>query len=382
VEWKIHVNITARARKVLLMKKNTSNFKEKKADRPSTRLPVKNLNRIDQPFDHEAVAAVAGPEYVRHMNRDGLALVPYEEVRKNIPGFYLPEDKCVWMRAGVINFRLCDYDYDCYNCPFDQAMISAMDEKIAPDQEERQSYWSRHIKERYRITARPCIHFLSGRIESPEKCSANYHCDHCPVHELMDKETLIGTSEKSANRNVSGFNVVEDYYYHFGHSWVHIEDDGYIKVGIDDFSSKVLGTADAINLPPKGGVLRRGEIGCVLNFNDKKAPIQSPVSGTVYAVNDKVLKQPAVAHDDPYHDGWLFILVPANIKSDLEGLYSGKECSQWMEKESQNLHELLGPGYKNLAATGGEPIDDIIGHFPEISWDRLVRTLFRAAEKR
>ena len=41
----------------------------------------------------------------------------------------------------------------------------------------------------------------------------------------------------------------------------------------------------------------------------------------------------------------------------------------------------IGPGYKQLAATGGEPIDDISGQFPEISWDRLVRTLFRTAEK-
>jgi hypothetical protein len=98
-------------------------------------------------------------------------------------------------------------------------------------------------------------------------------------------------------------------------------------------------------------------------------------------VNDKVLKQPAVAHDDPYHDGWLFMLDPSNIKSDLEGLYSGKEGFRWMEKENQNLLELIGPGYKQLAATGGEPIDDIFGHFPEISWNRLIRTLFRTAEK-
>jgi hypothetical protein len=129
-------------------------------------------------------------------------------------------------------------------------------------------------------------------------------------------------------------------------------------------------------------VLRQGEIGCVLNRDNKKASIQSPVSGTVYTVNNKVLKQPAVAHDDPYEDGWLFMLTPSNIKSDLEGLYSGKECFQWMEKESRNLHELLGPGYKDLTATGGEPIDDIFGNFSDISWDRLVRILFRTAEKR
>ena len=341
----------------------------------------KKLIGIDQPFDYKEVVAATGPEYVENLQHDGVTLVPYEKLKKNLPGFYLSEDKCVWMRAGVINFRLCDYDYDCYNCPFDNAMISAMSDNIVPDGKARQAYWLRHVKEKYKIAAAPCIHFLSGRIESPEECSGNYKCDYCTVHKLLDKETQMENSEGLAYRNVSGYKMVEDYYYHFGHSWIHIEDDGRIKVGVDDFTSKVLGSADAINLPPVGVFLRQGEIGSVLIRDDHKAPMQSPVSGTVCAVNDKVLKQPAVAHDDPYHDGWLFMLDPANIKPDLEGLYSGKECFQWMEKESQNLFELLGPGYKQLAATGGEPIDDIFGHFPEISWDRLVRTLFRTAEK-
>jgi len=354
------------------LKSNT----EKKKDVGS-----KRLIGIDQPFDYEKVVAVTGPEYVENLQHDGVALVLYEKLKKNLPGFYLSEDKCVWMRAGVINFRLCDYDYDCYNCPFDQAMISAMGEKIDSDREERQASWLRHVKEKYNVAGTPCIHFLSGRIESPEECSDNYTCEHCSVHELLEKETPVATSERAAYKNASGFRMVEDYYYHFGHSWAHIEGDGGIKVGVDDFTSKVLGAVDAITLPPKGVFLRQGEIGCVLTRNEKKAPIQSPVSGTVTAVNDKVLKQPAVAHDDPYHAGWLFMLDPANITPDLEALYSGTESFKWMEKENQNLHELLGPGYKELAATGGEPIDDIFGNFPGISWDRLVRTLFRTAEK-
>ena len=352
-----------------------SNKKKKKGRGPE------RLIGMDQPFDYETVVSVTGPEYVENLQHDGITLVPYEKLKKNLPGFYLSEDKCVWMRAGVINFRLCDYNYDCYNCPFDQGMISAMGEKIAPGEEERQASWLRHVKERYNVTERPCIHFLSGQITSPEKCSENYTCGQCPVNELPDKRASVAAAEKGGVKNVSGYRMVEDYYYHFGHTWAHVENDGRIKVGVDDFTAKVLGVADAVNLPPKGVLLKQGEIGCVLICKDKKAPMQSPVSGTVSVVNDKVLKMPAVAHDDPYHDGWLFLMDPANITSDLESLYSGTECFLWMEKENQNLHELLSPDYKQLAATGGEPIDDIFGNFPELSWERLVRTLFRTAEK-
>jgi len=45
---------------------------------------VKQLIGIDQPFDYEEVAAVTGPEYVQSLQSDGVAYVPYEELKKNM----------------------------------------------------------------------------------------------------------------------------------------------------------------------------------------------------------------------------------------------------------------------------------------------------------
>jgi glycine cleavage system H lipoate-binding protein len=357
------------------MKRNIDKTKEKDVDKRRRIGP-------DQPFDYDEIASTTDPEYVRHMNRDGLACVPYEEVKKNIPGYYLSEDKCVWMRAGVINFRLCDYDYDCYHCPFDQAMKNAIGDKAVPKRKERVAGRAKHVKTKYQVAVTPCIHFLSGRISSPEECSSNYLCHHCSVHELLDKKKHLEIPAKGEYTNVSGYKMTDDYFYHFGHSWVDIEPFRRVRIGIDDFISKILGPADEINLPPVGTLIKRGEIGCILTRNNKKAPMQAPLSGTVIAVNDKVEKNPELVHDDPFHEGWLYILDAENLKPELAGLYSGRECFQWMEKESQNLYELMGPRYERLAATGGEPIDDIYGHFPEMDWDLLVRTFLHMAENR
>lgn len=359
------------------MENNVIKLKKKK----NKDTPLKRLIGVDQPFDYEEVVAVTGADYVQNLNRDGMASVPYAEVKKKIPGFYLSEDKCVWMRAGIINLKLCDYDYDCYNCPFDLAMRNAMDDKTVPVGKEMKQNWAKHVKERYKIATTPCIHFLSERIEAPEECSINYECRHCTVHQMLDKESQSKITDKPEYTNVSGYTMMDDYYYHFGHSWVNVEEFRRVRIGMDDFISKILGPADAVNLPPVGTSMKRGEIGCILTRNDKKAPMQSPMSGTVYAVNDKVKKNPELAHDDPYHDGWLYMLDAENIKPELAGLYSDKECFQWMEKESQNLYTLMGPRYEQLAATGGEPIDDVFGNFPEIKWDRLVRTFLRTKKR-
>jgi glycine cleavage system H lipoate-binding protein len=360
------------------MKPNESKSKKEK----KKEIDSKRLMGVDQPFDYENVVAVTGREYVRHLNRDGLACVPYEDVKKNIPGFYLSEEKCVWMRSGVINFKLCDYDYDCYHCPFDQAMTNAMEDKAVLKRKERAAKWVKHVKKRYKTVSTPCIHFLSGRIVSPEQCSGNYRCHDCNVQASLDKESRKESIHEPECKNVSGYKMVESYFYHFGHSWVNLEKFRRVRIGMDDFISKILGRADEINLPPVGTSIKRGEIGCILTRNNKKAPMQSPISGTVYAVNDKVRENPELANDDPFHEGWLYVLDSENLKPELAGLYSGKECFQWMEKENQNLYKLMGPRYEQLAATGGEPIDDVYGNFPEMDWDRLVRTFLHMAENK
>jgi len=45
---------------------------------------VKKLIGIDQPFDYEEVAATTGPEYVHSLQNEGVAYIPYDELKKNV----------------------------------------------------------------------------------------------------------------------------------------------------------------------------------------------------------------------------------------------------------------------------------------------------------
>lgn len=36
--------------------------------------------------------------------------------------FPVPEGACIWMQAGMLDYRLCERSFDCENCPLDQAM--------------------------------------------------------------------------------------------------------------------------------------------------------------------------------------------------------------------------------------------------------------------
>ena len=297
--------------------------------------------------------------------------------KKTIQGFKVLEDECIWMKAGVVNFRICDNAYDCQNCPFDLGMRKAMG--LSPQSETNQETpaWVEYLKKQYHGASRPCRHALMGRIEAPKICTMNYECYHCPFDQVLD-ELDLGESAAAPNyRNISGYRMADGYYYHMGHGWARFEHGGRVKVGFDDFVNKVLGTAQTLSLPPLGADLKQNEVGWSLARDDHKAACLSPVTGKVLAVNHKVLEHPEIAHEDPYQHGWLFILEPERPKMNLKGLYFGEESYRWIEQENSTLMSIMGPEYEQLAATGGEAIDDIFGRFPEIGWDPLVRNFLR-----
>jgi len=297
--------------------------------------------------------------------------------KKRVVGFQVLEDECIWMKAGVVNFRLCDNAYDCYNCPFDRGMRKAMSLESPSDMKEERPAWVQYLKKRYHGASRPCRHALTGHIDAPKICTMNYECYHCPYDQMLDEIDLSLLSDAPVYESVSGYRMAKGYYYHMGHSWARFEHGGRVRVGFDDFMGKLFGAMQELNLPPLGATLKQDQVGWTFGRNDHKAGVLSPVTGTVLAVNHKTREHPEITNHDPYREGWLFILEPELPKRNLKRLFFEDEGFRWMEQESQKLMTLLGPEYEQLAATGGEAVNDLFGHFPDLGWDRLVKTFLR-----
>jgi len=58
--------------------------KKKEKSAAPRRSDPKKLIGIDMPFDYEEVSAATGPEYVRALDGEGVAFVPYEELKQNV----------------------------------------------------------------------------------------------------------------------------------------------------------------------------------------------------------------------------------------------------------------------------------------------------------
>jgi glycine cleavage system H lipoate-binding protein len=162
-----------------------------------------------------------------------------------------------------------------------------------------------------------------------------------------------------------------------GHTWARFGHGGRVTVGFDDFMVKLFGTPSKISIPPIGTVLKKDHAALTFFCSDKKATALSPVTGSVLAVNIKAQEQPEIVHKDPYHGGWLCVLEPDMPRRNHKKLFYGKESLEWTDRESQRLLSLIGPEYMNLAASGGEPIDDVFGNFSKIGWESLAKEFLR-----
>jgi glycine cleavage system H lipoate-binding protein len=176
---------------------------------------------------------------------------------------------------------------------------------------------------------------------------------------------------------VFGFQVpIENYYLHRGHAWAALEDDGRVRVGLDDFSQKLLGPADEVRLPEIGNVYYQDHLCMALFRQGKKSSFEAPVDGAIEAINPLVEQNPSLIHDDPYNEGWLFLVKPINLRRNLENLLYGQKAVIWINEEAHRLISLMETRVGVALPDGGAIVDDVYGNYQELGWRPLVKEFF------
>ena len=160
---------------------------------------------------------------------------------------------------------------------------------------------------------------------------------------------------------VSGFQVPENLRFHPGHTWALSESPTLVRIGLDDFASKLIGKVDRVSLPQRGQWVRQGQkIWSVLR-NGVKVDMVSPIEGSIADINEAVAKDPELAHRDPYGDGWMVTVQSPDAKTNFRNLLSGALARWWMEEASGRLQKRI-PAFATVGAVaqdGGSAVDDL-----------------------
>ncbi|MCD8349242.1 MAG: glycine cleavage system protein GcvH [Planctomycetaceae bacterium] len=105
-------------------------------------------------------------------------------------------------------------------------------------------------------------------------------------------------------------NIPGDLKYAKDHEWIASADPH--RVGISDFAQDQLGDLTYVELPEVGAdIAMGGEFGSLESIKSVST-LFLPVAGKVIAVNEALQDDPGLVNRDPYGDGWLVEIAPAD----------------------------------------------------------------------
>lgn len=172
---------------------------------------------------------------------------------------------------------------------------------------------------------------------------------------------------------IQGFLVPGNLFFHQGHGWAKVESSDVASVGMDDFSQKLMGKIDAVELPEVGSTVRQGEKGWSFQVDSKKIDMLSPVDGKVVAVNEGLRESTAAINEDPYGRGWLLKVQPSKLSTNLRNLFTGTLAGKWTEKVVDDLSAKANYNLGLVLGDGGAPADGMAKSLDAENWDAIVR---------
>lgn len=179
-------------------------------------------------------------------------------------------------------------------------------------------------------------------------------------------------------RLVEWFNVPESVHYHPGHAWARVEADGYVRVGMDDFSRKLVGPLAGVRLPAPGARVEQSEPAWALLADGRAVDMLSPIDGVVVETNAEAF--PADRPADPYGRDWLLKIKPERLASNLKSLIVNGTERHWLALNADTLRLKLSPNLGLLYQDGGQPIDGLARVIDPEKWDEIAREYFLTAD--
>ncbi|HXK60112.1 MAG TPA: hypothetical protein PLP42_09475 [Acidobacteriota bacterium] len=168
-----------------------------------------------------------------------------------------------------------------------------------------------------------------------------------------------------------------------GHTWLSVDASGRTRIGLDAFVPAVLGRIDAVELPPAGKVVSRGERLFAINQAGRKAYFITPADGVVTAVNANIERDPALLKADPYRRGWVCVLKPTNLATDVKRLMIGEETKDWIRREIDRFKDFFSHravqhlALGHMMQDGGEITEGVLELLDDQSWELFSQEFLR-----
>lgn len=106
--------------------------------------------------------------------------------------------------------------------------------------------------------------------------------------------------------------IPADLKYVKSHEWVKKLGDGSVVIGITDHAQSALGDLVFVEVPKAGRKVAANESCAVVESVKAASDVYAPIAGEVIESNAALATAPEILNSDPYGEGWMWKLKPAN----------------------------------------------------------------------
>ncbi|MCB2207128.1 MAG: hypothetical protein KQH67_02420 [Bacteroidetes bacterium] len=172
-------------------------------------------------------------------------------------------------------------------------------------------------------------------------------------------------------------NLPNGLYFDKTHTWVFMEKDGIVKVGIDDFLQRITGPYTRVKMKKPGESLKKNEALITLIQDGKQLNVYAPISGKIMDINEQLFDEPSMINASPYADGWIYMIKPSNYPREIQFLRMSEKYREWLKNEIARLKDFLAvsANVKSLQMAqvsyqdGGEIINHVLHEFGPEVWE-------------
>ena len=104
-----------------------------------------------------------------------------------------------------------------------------------------------------------------------------------------------------------------DLLYTNDHEWLRREADGSVTVGITEHAATALGDLVYVELPEDCQEVEAGGEMAVVESVKAASDVYAPIDGSITAINEELSDDPEKINADPYGDGWIVRMQPADF---------------------------------------------------------------------
>jgi glycine cleavage system H lipoate-binding protein/ABC-type phosphate transport system substrate-binding protein len=198
---------------------------------------------------------------------------------------------------------------------------------------------------------------------------------------LFIRERKISAKKVEENKrmeilNEDSIKIPGGLFFDKSHTWIFMEKNGKLKIGIDDFLQHVTGKITGIEMKAPGEKIAKNELILTLIQEGKKINIYSSVSGIVKEINEELVTSPSLVNSSPYSKGWVYIVEPTNWQREISFLKIAETYREWIKREFVRLKDFVAT-ISNRHETeghlvfqeGGELYDNVLQQMGPKVWE-------------